>query len=168
MVSGNKALYGWKWVHKDKGEQDYLVLDEEQATVLRQAGQEYADGISLRQILKRLEADNVPGPGGGRWYSRTLRHTLTDPRMTGKNVQLFTNHNKSAKQHLEPVDLPDGTYPRILSDEVYTKILERAALNASQASRNSKYPEKFLLGRFCPLSLLQTNHDGKAVPLAQR
>ena len=145
VVSGNKALYGWKWVHNDKGERDYLVLDEAQAAVLRQAGQEYADGISLRQILKRLEAEKVPGPGGGRWYPRTLRHTLTDPRMTGKNVQLFTNHNKRAKNHLEPVDLPDGTYPRILSDEVYAKILERVSLNASLASRNSKYPEKFLL-----------------------
>ncbi len=145
VVSGNKALYGWKWVHNGKGERDYLVLDEEKAAVLQQAGQEYADGVSLRQILKRLEAEGVSGPGGGRWYPRTLRHTLTDPRMTGKNVQLFTNHNKSAKNHLEPVDLPDGTYPRILSDEVYAKILERASISSAQASRNSKYPEEFLL-----------------------
>lgn len=65
--------------------------------------------------------------------------------MTGKNVQIFTNHKKDAKQHLEPVDLPDGTYPRILSDEVYAKILERAAVNATQAYRNSKFPEMFLL-----------------------
>jgi hypothetical protein len=43
------------------------------------------------------------------------------------------------------VDLPDGTYPAILSDEVYAKILERASLNATLASRNSKYPEEFLL-----------------------
>jgi DNA invertase Pin-like site-specific DNA recombinase len=145
VVSGNKALYGWKWVFNDKGERDYLVLDEAQAAVLRQAGREYADGISLRQILKRLEAEGVPGPGGKQWYPRTLRHTLTDPRMTGKNVRIFTNHKKNAKLHLEEIDLPDGTYPRILSDEVYAKILERASLNAQQASRNSKYPERFLL-----------------------
>ncbi len=145
VVSGNKALYGWKWVFNDKGERDYLMLDEDQAAVLRQAGQEYADGVSLRQILKRLEAEGIPGPGGQQWYPRTLRHTLTDPRMTGKNVQIFTNHKKNAKLHLEPIDLPDGTYPAILSDEVYAKILERASLNAAQASRNSKYPEMFLL-----------------------
>jgi site-specific DNA recombinase len=65
VVSRNKALYGWKWVHNDKGERDHIVLDEDQAAVLRQAGQEYADGVSLRQILKRLEADGIPGPGGG-------------------------------------------------------------------------------------------------------
>lgn len=43
VVSGTKALYGWKWVFNDKGERDYLVLDEEQAKVLQQADQEYAD-----------------------------------------------------------------------------------------------------------------------------
>ncbi len=145
VVSGNKALYGWKWVFNEKGERDYLVLDEEQAEVLRQAGQEYAYGVSLRQILKRLEDEKIPPPKGDRWYPHTLRHTLTDPRMTGKNVQIFTVKNKRAKQHLETVDLPDGTYPRILSDEVYVRILERAALNSAQASRNSKYPEMFLL-----------------------
>jgi len=145
VVSGNKALYGWKWVFNDKGERDYLMRDEVQADVLRKAGQEYADGVSLRQILKRLETEQVPGPGGGRWYPRTLRHTLTDPRMTGNNVQIFTNHKKDAKQHLAPVDLPDGTYPRILSDEVYARILQRASVNAAMAPRNSKYPERYLL-----------------------
>jgi DNA invertase Pin-like site-specific DNA recombinase len=145
VVSGNKALYGWKWVHNDKGERDYLVLDEDQAKVLQQAGQEYADGVSLRSILKRLEMEKVPPPKGERWYPTTLRHTLTDPRMTGQNVKIFTVKNRRAKQHLDPVELPDGTYPRILSDEVYAKVLERASLNAAQASRNSKYPEMFLL-----------------------
>ena len=28
VVSGNKALYGCKWVHNVRGELDYLVLDE--------------------------------------------------------------------------------------------------------------------------------------------
>lgn len=145
VVSGNKALYGWKWVFNDKGERDYIVLDKEQAEVLQKAGQEYADSVSLRQILMRLEAEGVPGPGGKQWYPRTLRYTLTDPRMTGHDVQIFTNHNKNAKQHLEPIDLPDGTYPRILSDEVYARVLQRASVNAALAARNSKYPEMFLL-----------------------
>ncbi len=145
VVSGNKTMYGWKWVFNEKGERDYIVLDEGPAEVLRQAGQEYADGVSLRQILLRLQAEGVPGPGGKQWYPRTLRHILTDPRMTGKNVQIFTNHKVKAKQHLEPINLPDGTYPRILDDDVYAKIVERAAVNSLQASRNSRQPEKFLL-----------------------
>jgi site-specific DNA recombinase len=144
VVSGHKPLYGWKWVYNDKGERDYIVLDEEQAAVLRRAGQEYADGMSLERITKRLEAEGVPTPKGKHWYPRTLRKMLTDPRMTGTNIKIFVNHKKNAKQPLEPVDMPDGTFPRILSDEVYAKILERATCNAAQATRNSKYPEKFL------------------------
>src|SRR6266566_1356125 len=30
VVSGFKALYGWAWVFNDKGERDYLILDEAQ------------------------------------------------------------------------------------------------------------------------------------------
>ena len=112
---------------------------------MRRAGQDYADGMSFERIVQRLDAEGVPTPKGKRWYPRTLRKILTDPRMTGTNVSIFTTHKKNAKQHLEPVALPDGTYPRILSDEVYAKIVERASRNAAQASRNSKYPEKFLL-----------------------
>ena len=145
VVSGVKPLYGWKWVYNDKDEKDYLVLDEEQAKVLRQAAEEYADGISLYQIVDRLTAESVPAPGGGKWHLRTLRRILTDPRMTGQKVLIFTVKNKRAKQHLDPVELPPGTYPRILSDELYNKVLERASTNAALATRNSRTPERFLL-----------------------
>jgi site-specific DNA recombinase len=148
VVSGNKALYGWKWVHRREGDRivrDHLELDEEQAAVLRQAGAEYASGVSLHQIIDRLHEEGVPAPKGQRWYRHTLRHILTDPRMTGKNVQIFTVKNKHAKRHLEAIDLPDGTYPAILDEETYNKIVRRANLNESLATRNSKYPEEFLL-----------------------
>ena len=84
VVSGIKPLYGWKW--HNPGEKDYLVLDEDQSKVLREEGQEYADGVSLRQILKRLEEEKVPPPKGERWYPRTLRYTLTDTRMTKDHI----------------------------------------------------------------------------------
>jgi hypothetical protein len=66
-------------------------------------------------------------------------------RMTGKNVKLFVHKKKGAKQHLDPVDLPDGTYPAILSDEVYAKILERVEIGAKESTRNAKFPEMYLL-----------------------
>jgi hypothetical protein len=122
-----------------------LELDEEQANVLRQAAQDYADGISFYQIIDRLTEENVPPPKGNTWHIRTLRRILTDPRMTGQNIKIFTVKNKRAKQHLEPVELPDGTYPRILSDELYAKVMERATTNSALATRNSRTPERFLL-----------------------
>src|SRR5438874_86590 len=77
--------------------------------------------------------------------SSLLLSILPDPRMTGQNVQIFTVKNKRAKQHLDPVELPEGTYPRILSDELYEKVMDRAATNSALATRNSRTPERYLL-----------------------
>jgi site-specific DNA recombinase len=128
-----------------KGERDYLVLDDDQAKALQRAAEEYANGDSLYQIVERFEAEHIPPPKGDKWHLRTLRRILTDPRMTGRNIKIFNVKNKRAKQHLEPVELPNGTYPRILSDELYAKVLERASVNAALATRNSRNPERFLL-----------------------
>jgi site-specific DNA recombinase len=143
IVSGVKPLYGWRW--HDETEKDYLVLHEEQAAVLQRAAEKYAAGLSLYTITERLMAEGVPPPRGDHWHNRTLRRLLTDPRMTGHNVQIFTVKAKRYKKHLDPVTLPDGTYPRILSDELYAKICERAQTNAALATRNSRTPERFLL-----------------------
>jgi site-specific DNA recombinase len=148
VVSGVKALYGWKWVYRQEGDKlvrDHLELDEQQAKVLQEAAREYIEGVSFYQIIERLVAEGVPPPKGEHWHIRTLRRILTDPRMTGQNVKIFTVKNKRAKKHLDPVELPAGTYPRIISDEVYEKVLERANTNSALATRNSRTPERFLL-----------------------
>ncbi len=61
VVSDNKALYGWKWMLNDKGERDHLVLDEDQAAVLRQAGQEYADGVTYAKFSSGWKPKVYPG-----------------------------------------------------------------------------------------------------------
>jgi site-specific DNA recombinase len=148
VVSGTKALYGWQWIYRKEGEKmvrDHIELDEAQAAVLRRAAEEYAAGESLYTICDRFDKEGIASPKGARWQIRTLRRLLTDVRMTGKNVKIFTVKNKRAKQHLETVDLPDGTYPAILSDELYQKVLDRANTNAALSTRNSRTPERFLL-----------------------
>lgn len=148
VVSGTKAVYGWQWVFRQEGEKmvrDHLELYEEQAKVLQRAAQEYADGESLYVICERFDKEGIAPPKGDRWQIRTLRRLITDVRMTGKNVKIFTVKNKRAKQHLDTVDLPDGTYPAILSDELYEKVLDRANTNAALSTRNSRTPERFLL-----------------------
>jgi DNA invertase Pin-like site-specific DNA recombinase len=143
IVSGVKPLYGWQW--HDAEAKDYLILDDDQARVLQRAAEEYANGESLYQIVYRFADEGIPPPKGETWHIRTLRRILTDPRMTGENVMIFTVKNKRAKQPLDSVELPAGTYPRILNDELYTKVLDRAETNAALSTRNSRNPERFLL-----------------------
>lgn len=147
-VGGAKPSYGWKWHIDEKGGKDSIVLDEEQSDILRKAAEEYADGVSLNAIVARLDREGVPTSSGkGHWDKAALRRMLIDPRMTGKNVSIFVVKDKRSKVHLDPIPVPDGTYPAIITEEIYAKILERAKTNAEESTRHSSRPEAFLLRR---------------------
>jgi site-specific DNA recombinase len=145
-VGGAKPSYGWKWYINEEGEKDGIVLDEEKADVLRKAAEEYADGISLDAIVARFKREGILTPAGKTdWDRSALRRMLTDRRLTGKNVSIFVVKDKRSKVHLDPVPVPDGTYPAIISEELYERIMERVAINTAESSRHSSKPEDFLL-----------------------
>jgi site-specific DNA recombinase len=52
---------------------------------------------------------------------------------------------KPVKTHFDPIDLPDGTYPAIISEELYLRIQARLARTKDEAPRNNECPEEFLL-----------------------
>jgi DNA invertase Pin-like site-specific DNA recombinase len=144
LASGKNPRYGWKW--HDPNLKDYLVLDPKPAAVIRWAGWAYARGVACLTLVKKLVERGVPPPSGeGTWTPRTLRRLLTDKRNTGVGAQIFTTQTKKAKQTLDPIDLPDGTYPAIFSEAVYERILARADANREEASRNGKNPGDYLL-----------------------
>lgn len=145
-VGGAKPSYGWKWHINEEGEKDGIELDEEKADVLRQAAEEYADGVSLDAIVARFKREGILTPTGKPdWDKSALRRMLTDRRMTGKDVDIFVIKDKRSKVHLDPIRVPDGTYPAIISEETYGRIMERATVNAAESPRGSSRPEDFLL-----------------------
>ncbi|HTK11856.1 MAG TPA: recombinase family protein [Ktedonobacteraceae bacterium] len=140
-----KVPYGRRWVYGENGEHDHIELNEEQAEVLRQAAQEYADGISLNSIVARLNAEEVPSATGGIWHNGSLLRLLTDPHITGRNLKAFNSRWNTAKNRLGAVDLPDDTYPQIISVELYERVKARTEYNTAASPRKSAEPEKFLL-----------------------
>jgi site-specific DNA recombinase len=140
-----KVPYGRKWVYNDKGEHDHIELDEEQAQVLQNAAQAYADGVSLNSIVAKLNADGVPSATGGIWHNGSLLRLLTDPRITGRNLKAFGSKYSTAKNRLGEVELPDDTYPQIISVELYERVLARTEYNTAASPRKSAEPEMFLL-----------------------
>lgn len=142
VVAGNKLRYGWKW--HDVHLHDYVEIDEPAAEIVRWAAQEYADGVTCVSLCSQLNERGVSAPKGNtRWVPRTLRRILSDIRNTGKGVQMFTH--PQGKRTLDPVDLPDGTYPALFDEETYQRIILRARANQEEASRNGSAPENYLL-----------------------
>lgn len=144
IVGGKKPRYGWKW--HDPVLKDYLVIDEEQAAIIRWTAKEYADGTTCVSLCHQLNERCIPAPAGNKvWIPRTLRRLLTDVRNTGKGARMFVNPSKKAKRNLDPVPLPDETYPALIDDETYQQILMRVKANKAEAIRNSDDPTQFLL-----------------------
>ena len=137
--------YGRRWVYNDKGEHDYIELVEAEADVLRDAAVAYADGVSLNSIVAKLNEDSVPSATGGIWHNGSLLRLLTDPRITGRNLKAFDSRWSTAKTRLGAVDLPDDTYPQIISVELYERVIARTEYNTLSSPRKSAEPEMFLL-----------------------
>ncbi len=59
-------------------------INEEQAETVRLIYKLYLSGLSCRAIHKKLEADGVPAPAGGKkWYADTIKSILTNEKYKG-------------------------------------------------------------------------------------
>ncbi len=147
IVGGHKLPYGWKWVLNEKGEKVEVTHDEEPVQHIRWMADEYAKGTSTLEIAKSLTERGIPTPygePGTQWHPIMVRRILTNRRLTGK-AQNFGNYVSKAKNPLEPIDLPDGTYPPIISQELFDRLQDRLARNKDESTRRSERPEEFLL-----------------------
>ncbi len=85
----NRTCYGYRKLVNGK-----LVINAEEAEVIRQIYQWRAEGATLRVISSRLEKYGVKAPRGGEtWGPETLRKMLANEKYTG-NVLLQKTHVK--------------------------------------------------------------------------
>jgi site-specific DNA recombinase len=144
IVSGSKAPYGWQWKYDDTGNKQVILYPEE-AAVLRWLAEQYAEGVAAHGLRNQLNAQGIPSPTGIAWNETSIVRLLSDPRITGKNAKIFAYQKRKTKQPLEPIDLPDGTYPAIISEELFALVQRRRDTNKADAIRASKEPEEYLL-----------------------
>lgn len=75
----SRACYGY---NKDK--QGMLVIDEEQAKVVRAIFDLYLEGLSIVGIIERLKSKGIKSPKGkDSWSKRAVESTLTRRKYTG-------------------------------------------------------------------------------------
>ncbi len=147
IVGGRKLPYGWRWILNEKGEKVKVVHDKEQVEHIHWMAERYADGISTAEIGRQLTERRMPTPEGepgSQWQPFMIRRILSNERLTGKG-QNFGNCPSRGKNPLEPIDLPEGTYPAIISQELFRRVQDRLARNRDESTRKSERPEEFLL-----------------------
>jgi site-specific DNA recombinase len=103
---GGRAPYGYRYVPKRDGVPGHLVIDENEAELVRMLyGWLIEEQMSVRQILKRLNAGPwLPRSGSSRWSASVVHHILSDPTYSGT---AYAN-----RYHYVPPERPRARGPR--------------------------------------------------------
>ena len=115
-----------------KDEEGNLIIDEEQAEVVRRIFREYLDGASCIQIKNGLERDGIlNGAGHEKWCDTNIRQILTNEKYIGDAILQKTVTTNILKHKREP---NDGTKaPRYYVSENHEPIISREVFMAVRA-----------------------------------
>ena len=93
-----KVLLGY-----DKGPEGTLIINEEQAKVVRRIYRCYLEGFSLHAIASNLNRDDIPGVhGSARWCANTVSRILENEKYKGAVLMQKTfTANYLTKQHIK-------------------------------------------------------------------
>ena len=144
-----------------KDEDGNLVVDEEEAVVIRRIYREYLEGKSLIQIGRGLEADGIlTGAGKERWRPKTIKKMLSNEKYIGDallqktyTVDFLTKkrvNNEGFVPQYYVENSHQGIIPKDLFMQVQEEMIRRANLKAGKKKRvySSKYALSSLV--FCP------------------
>ena len=84
FADGKFSLAYSRFLGYDRGADGNLVINEDEAVVIREIYRLYLLGYSLNAIAKRLTSDKIATPGGNRvWNQSTVRNILTNEKYKG-------------------------------------------------------------------------------------
>lgn len=143
-AQGTSKLYDRKYYGYGHDENGKLVINEEQAAVVRKIFNWYLGGLSINGIIKELEQLEIKSPTGKeRWNKRSLEVMLSNEKYKGA-VRLFDN-NKFDVQYLA-----SDNHPAIITEEIFTAVQKEKAIRSNvvvnedgqQARKFTEYSSK--------------------------
>ncbi len=108
-----------------------LVIDPEQAEVVKRIYREYLKGSSMNKIAAGLEADGIlTGAGGKRWHTSTINKILRNEKYIGEVLLQktyttdFLNKTKVKNNGLVPQYYVEGNHEAIIPKDIYLQVQE--------------------------------------------
>src|SRR6266511_1191683 len=123
--NGGRRPYGY--------EPDGVTVRESEARIIREWVNRILAGASMMSLVRWMQAEDIPAPGGGRWHLSTVDEILRNKRIKGVRV-----HNG--------VEYP-AAWPAIISPEEWDKL--QLVLDARKArGRRFRPTRAYLLTGF--------------------
>lgn len=124
------APYGYR---KSQDEKNRLVVDEEQAEVVKRIYRLYLDGLGYSAIARLLESEGTAPPDSS-WNAATVRRILTGRVYLGDTIQGVSERisfkSKKARR------LPEEKW--VLTEKTHQAIVDREVFSEVQRLRSSK------------------------------
>ncbi len=128
----------------DRGEDGNLVVNEEQAKIVRRIYGLFLQGRSPYAIAKILTAEQIPSPGGKEiWSSGTVKSILTNEKYKGDALlqKVYTIDFLSKKKKVNEGEVPqyyvEGSHPAIIMPQEFDIVQKQMALLCQEKSRQS-------------------------------
>lgn len=133
-----------------KDKDDHLIIDPEQAEVVKWIYREYLERISMKKIAEGLERDGVlTGAGKKKWYDSTINKILRNEKYMGDALlqKTVTTDFLTKKRILNNGTVPqyyveddhEAIIPKDIFMQVQAEIVRRRAIHHSPSSKKRVY-----------------------------
>ena len=108
-----------------------LVIDPEQAEIVKRIYREYLEGLSMDKIAAGLERDGIlAGAGKSKWHTSTINKILRNEKYIGDALLQktyttdFLNKTRVKNTGLMPQYYVEGNHEAIIPKEIYLQVQE--------------------------------------------
>lgn len=115
----------------DKDENGNLVINPEQAEVVKRIYREYLEGYSMDKIAKGLEADGIlTGAGKTKWWTSTINKILHNEKYIGDALLQktyttdFLNKTRVKNNSIVPQYYAEGNHEAIIPKDIFLRVQE--------------------------------------------
>ena len=149
----------------DKDKDGKLIINPEEAEVVKRIYREYLEGRSYYDIGKGLTADGIKTAAGSeRWLASTLRKILRNEKYIGdallqKTITTdFLTKKRVANKGIAPQYYVEGSHEAIIPKEIYMLVQEEMVRRANLKTGTGK--KRIYSGKYALSSIVICAHCG--------
>lgn len=142
MSDGKFSICYSSFLGYDKGEDGTLVINEEQAAVVRKIYRLFLDGLTPYSIAKQLTAEGIKSPmGKDKWCQSTVRRILSNEKHKGCALlqktctESFLTHKTIENNGKLTQYYVENSHPAIISEEVFEIVQQELERRKNMKSR---------------------------------
>jgi site-specific DNA recombinase len=137
-----------------KDEDGHLIIDSEQAEVVKRIYREYLEGKSFLQIKRSLESDGIlNGAGRAKWNESNIKQILTNEKYIGDALLQKTytvdilEKKREANKGQVPKYYVENSHEAIFPKNIFLKVQEEIA-RRSNLTKGTTKKKRFYSGRY--------------------